>query len=163
MAKPEGVLDALGRIVCCLGRLVRVVQFVPRDELIAPALEGATERAHFNRRGPVISVFRDGVPVTWNSFEAAWETARTRAGRPDVRLHVLRHKGLTYAAAAGATTAELIHRAGHASAAAVLRYQHAIRDRNRALADAPEVILLSWGSPRGGKRSVLSEVDVDQG
>jgi hypothetical protein len=39
-------------------------------------------------------------------------------------------------AATGATTAELMRRAGHASTAAALRYQHATEDRDRALADA---------------------------
>lgn len=38
--------------------------------------------------------------------------------------------------ATGATTAELMHRAGHASPRAVLRYQHATEDRDRVLADA---------------------------
>ena|ERR1039458_6089993 len=48
----------------------------------------------------------------------------------------LRHTGLTLAAATGATTAELMHRAGHASASASLRYQHATRDRDQVLANA---------------------------
>jgi hypothetical protein len=43
---------------------------------------------------------------------------------------------LTWAAATGATTAELMYRAGHASPAAALRYRHATKDRDRALADA---------------------------
>lgn len=38
--------------------------------------------------------------------------------------------------AIGATIAELMRRAGHASTAAALRYQHATEDRDRALADA---------------------------
>jgi hypothetical protein len=42
------------------------------------------------------------------------------------------------AAATGATTVELMHRAGHASAAAAMRYQHAIKERDRVLADALE-------------------------
>ena len=52
-----------------------------------------------------------------------------------------RHTGLTLAAATGATTAELMHRAGHASADAALRYQHATRDRDRILAEALEKIV----------------------
>jgi hypothetical protein len=40
------------------------------------------------------------------------------------------------AAAVGATTAELMHRGGHASPAAALRYQHASRARDQAIAQA---------------------------
>ena len=50
-------------------------------------------------------------------------------------LHDLRHTGLTLAAATGATTAELMHRAGLSSTPAALRYQHATQDRDRVLAD----------------------------
>jgi hypothetical protein len=48
----------------------------------------------------------------------------------------LRHAGLTWTAATGATIAELMHRAGHASPIAALRYQHATVERDRILADA---------------------------
>jgi len=57
-------------------------------------------------------------------------------GRPDLHLHDLRHTGLTWSATLGATTAELMHRGGHDSPVAALRYQHATQDRDRALADA---------------------------
>jgi hypothetical protein len=36
---------------------------------------------------------------------------------------------------------ELMHRAGHATAPAALRYQHATRDRDRGLSEALEVII----------------------
>ncbi|MGH9047936.1 MAG: tyrosine-type recombinase/integrase [Acidimicrobiales bacterium] len=65
-----------------------------------------------------------------------FKTARAKIARSDLRLHDLRHSGLTWSAAAGATTAELMHRAGHASPVAALRYQHATEDRDRVLADA---------------------------
>jgi integrase len=64
-----------------------------------------------------------------------------RVGRPDLHLHDLRHTGLTFAAATGATTAELMRRAGHASTEAALRYQHATRDRDRVLAKALEDLM----------------------
>lgn len=65
-----------------------------------------------------------------------WRKARVKAGRTDLRFHDLRHTGLTWSAGTGATVAELMHRAGHASPAAALRYQHATKERDRALADA---------------------------
>jgi integrase len=82
-------------------------------------------------------LFPDGQePNGVMSLERAWRKARTTIGRPDLHLHDRRHSGLTWSAATGATTAELMHRAGHASAVAALRYQHATADRDRAIADA---------------------------
>ena len=69
-------------------------------------------------------------------MEKAWSEARLAIGRPDLHLHDLRHSGLTWAAATGASTKELMARGGHASPAAALRYQHATRDRDTALAAA---------------------------
>jgi len=77
-----------------------------------------------------------GTPLTATSLQRAWSKARSSIGRPDLHLHDLRHTGLTLAAATGATTAELMHRAGHASASAALRYQHATKYRDYALANA---------------------------
>lgn len=81
-------------------------------------------------------VSQKGGPVTPQVLAQAWSKARLSVGRLDLHLHDLRHSGLTWSAATGATTAELMHRAGHASAAAALRYQHATEDRDRVLADA---------------------------
>jgi integrase len=69
-------------------------------------------------------------------LSASWSKAREKVGRPDLHLHDLRHSGLTWAAATGATVAELMRRGGHASPVAALRYQHATEDRDQALADA---------------------------
>ncbi|HVC26068.1 MAG TPA: tyrosine-type recombinase/integrase [Acidimicrobiales bacterium] len=74
--------------------------------------------------------------ATPQALDAAWRTARRAVGRPELRLHDLRHSGLTWSAATGATIAELMHRAGHASPVAALRYQHATEDRDQALAAA---------------------------
>ena len=77
-----------------------------------------------------------GVPLTANVLQVAWQNARASVGRDDLRLHDLRHTGLTLAAAAGATTVELMHRAGHSSSVAAMRYQHATKERDRVLAKA---------------------------
>ncbi|WP_404348418.1 tyrosine-type recombinase/integrase [Phycicoccus jejuensis] len=61
--------------------------------------------------------------------------ARRLAGREDLRFHDLRHTGLTNAATVGATLAELMQLAGHSTASAALRYQHASRDRLQDLAE----------------------------
>lgn len=78
----------------------------------------------------------NGHPITRNELQRAWVRARASVGRCDLHLQDLRHTGLTFAAATGATTAELMHRAGHSSAAAALRYQHATRERDAVLATA---------------------------
>lgn len=96
---------------------------------------------HLDRFAPLdqeafIVTSRNGTPVTAAALQRAWTKARDRVGRPDLHLHDLRHTGLTLAAATGATTAELMHRAGHASPDAALRYQHATRDRDQVIAKA---------------------------
>ncbi len=69
-------------------------------------------------------------------LRTAFENARKKIGRPDLTLHDLRHSGLTWASATGASVAELMVRAGHKSPLAAMRYQHATEDRDRVLADA---------------------------
>ncbi len=60
--------------------------------------------------------------------------ARVKAGLPDAHFHDLRHAGLTLSGQAGATLAEVMRRAGHSSAAAALRYQHAADKRDTEIA-----------------------------
>jgi len=73
---------------------------------------------------PLIAVISDHLrKFTGRSPEALVfdERARMSIGRSDLRLHDLRHTGLTLATVTGATTAELMHRAGHTSTPAALR------------------------------------------
>ncbi len=77
-----------------------------------------------------------GTAISPRNFQRYWDKARDAIGRPDLHLHDLRRTGLTWAAATGASVAELMRRGGHANARAALRYQHATADRDRALAEA---------------------------
>ena len=61
-------------------------------------------------------------------------------GRTDLHLHDLRHSGLTWAAASGASVADLMRRGGHANPQAALRYQHATEDVDKAIAEALSVL-----------------------
>jgi len=79
---------------------------------------------------------RNGAPMRPRTLAGAFRKARTACNLPEVRFHDLRHFALTMAATTGASTAELMRRAGHRSAAAALRYQHATEDRDRAIAEA---------------------------
>jgi integrase len=71
-----------------------------------------------------------------SSLYRRFYTARTSAGRSDLRFHDLRHSGATLAAATGATLAELMARLGHSTPAAALRYQHAAQGADKRIAVA---------------------------
>ncbi len=75
-----------------------------------------------------------GAALRRANWAPLWNTARVAVGRPDLRLHDLRHYASTLAAATGASTRELMARLGHASPAAALRYQHATAERDHILA-----------------------------
>lgn len=59
-----------------------------------------------------------------SAIKRPWKAARAAAGRPDMPFHALRHYGLSKYAAAGATTRELLDRAGHTDIRVAMRYQH---------------------------------------
>jgi hypothetical protein len=79
-------------------------------------------------------------PLTPRSVDRVWERARWAIRRPDLRLQDLRHSGQTWASATGATTAGLMHRAGHKQPVAALGYQHASKERDRAIAQRLSVL-----------------------
>jgi len=89
---------------------------VARDGLLFPAAHGGN--------------------LNSSTLQKPYWRARALAGRPDLRFHDLRHTGAVLAAATGATLAELMARLGHSSAGAAMRYQHAARDRDHAIAEA---------------------------
>jgi integrase len=73
-------------------------------------------------------------PLRRAVLQRAWDEARAKVGMEHLHFHDLRHTGNTLAAATGASTRELMARMGHASAEAALRYQHATRERDDAIA-----------------------------
>jgi integrase len=87
-------------------------------------------------------------------LQDAWAKARVEVGLPNLHLHDLRHLAATLAAGTGASTKELMHRIGHASQQAALRYQHATQERDRALADALDELIAGdgWSRPQRGPR-----------
>lgn len=77
----------------------------------------------------------DGVShLPESSLYKVFRPAREAAGRPDLRVHDLRHGAAVMAAQSGATLAELMNRLGHSTPAAAMRYQHASSDRDQAIA-----------------------------
>jgi integrase len=114
---------------------------------ILPVLE--EHLAHFVAPEPDAWILQAvaGGPMVPSTLNRVWQRARKTVGRPDLFLHDLRHSGLTWAAASGASVAELMRRGGHANPRAALRYQHATEDRDRAIADALAGLALSPVAP----------------
>lgn len=85
---------------------------------------------------PSASLFTrpDGFELRAHHVHYAWKFARLEAELPNAHFHDLRHAGLTLSAQSGATLAEVMRRAGHSSAAATMRYQHAAHERDAEIA-----------------------------
>jgi integrase len=93
----------------------------------------------FAAPGPDGLVFRSGRGTHLqrsNFSRLVWRPAVQQLGLDGLRFHDLRHTAAALAAAAGATTKELMERMGHTSPAVALRYQHVMADRQAAIAAA---------------------------
>jgi integrase len=132
---------------------------VPADVL--PALQ-----VHLDRLagpGPQACLFasESGGPMVLTTLSRLWQSARREIGRPDLFLHDLRHSGLRWAAASGASVVELMRRVGYANPGAALRYQPATEDRGRTIADAlsglASVHALPADSPPGARRTDVAQ------
>jgi len=77
----------------------------------------------------------EGCPLRRGKFRHRWGAACRKVGVEGLRFHDLRGSGATWAAHAGATVRELMDRLGHSTPEIALRYQHATRERDRAIAD----------------------------
>lgn len=111
-----------------------------RDVAVPPHV-AAMLRDHMKLRtgrGPESFVFTTtrGLRLSTTAFTKAVKKGVGEVGKPDMRVHDLRHVGATWAAVAGATTKELMARIGHATPAMAMRYQIAAADRDAAIAAA---------------------------
>jgi integrase len=77
----------------------------------------------------------DGGHMHGDIYRTHWEKARAAIGKPNLRVHDLRHVGAVLAAQSGATTAELMHRLGHTTPQMALRYQHVAEGRDAEIAE----------------------------
>jgi integrase len=85
---------------------------------------------------------RGGIPRRRN-FNRIWKKALTDAKvTEDLHLHDLRHTGSTLSASSGASLRELMARIGHSSTRAAMIYQHATRDRDHAIAEALDALIV---------------------
>ncbi|GAA2223089.1 site-specific integrase [Promicromonospora sukumoe] len=104
-------------------------------EDLVPILAAHIDRfAQSGRDGLVFPGQKGGV-LPEGTWRDNWIRARNKAGLPGVKTHDLRHTSLTLAARAGATTAELMYRAGHSEPRVAMDYQHAAAERDRMIAE----------------------------
>lgn len=125
-----------GTLIVCPPKSAAGVRTLTLPSFLVSEIE--THLAKFAAPGPTGRVFpgEKGGPLRKLTVNSHWQKARTAAGLGDgFRFHDLRHTANTLTAAAGASTAELMARMGHSSHQAALRYQHATRDRDAALAE----------------------------
>ncbi|MCV7381650.1 site-specific integrase [Mycobacterium alsense] len=77
----------------------------------------------------------EGRHMHGDNYRTPWEKARAAIGKPNLRVHDLRHVGAVLAAQSGATTAELMHRLGHTTPQMALKYQHVAEGRDAEIAE----------------------------
>ncbi|MBK8445418.1 MAG: site-specific integrase [Micropruina sp.] len=82
-----------------------------------------------------------GRPMSGEALRAAAKKGAEAVGRPELKVHSLRHSNATYYAQAGATTPEMMARFGWSSPAMVTRYSHATRDRARELVNKLDALM----------------------
>ena len=87
-----------------------------------------------------------GGPLRDGVWHQEWDRARQQIGLPELHFHDLRHVAATLTAATGAGVKEIMHRLGHASSEAALRYQHATPARDRAIAEAISRLIRAAGA-----------------
>jgi integrase len=105
------------------------------DDLVFPGVKGSFLRPHV--------------------FQKHWNKARVAVGLPALHFHDLRHVAGTLAATTGAGTKELMHRLGHVSPQAALRYQHATAERDASIADAiDELVRAARSAPNARLRAI---------
>ncbi|SRR5689334_165033 len=94
--------------------------------------------ARYTGSGPEAFVFTTtrGRRLSQTAFTKSVKNGFASVGKPDMRIHDLRHVGATLAAQAGATTKELMARLGHTTPSMAMRYQIAAQERDAKIAEA---------------------------
>lgn len=134
-----------------------------RDVPVPPELVPAI-RAHldeFVAPGADALLFPNsmGTSLDPKSFWETFNRARHIAGRPDLKLHDLRHTAGTTAMQLGATMAEVMAFLGHSTPSAAMRYQHATKERSRLIAQRMGALVAASATPAidGGELRVTAQ------
>lgn len=114
------------------------IRSITVPDTLVPVIEEHLRR--FADIGPDALVFPSrndpAVHMPERTLQLAIARSAERAGLPETTPHDLRHTGLTLAARAGATTADLQARAGHTTPNMAMRYQHTTIEAQRRIAQA---------------------------
>jgi integrase len=108
---------------------------------LVPELAAHLDRYVQQTDDGLVFVGAKGARLRRSNWSVLWRKATETVGVAGLRLHDLRHTCNTLTAATGASTRELMHRMGHASPRAALRYQHATRERDVVIATALDQII----------------------
>ncbi|MFD4957398.1 tyrosine-type recombinase/integrase [Microbacterium sp. NPDC058389] len=98
--------------------------------------------------------------LTRNAAQQAWAKAAKGLGLSQFHLHDVRHAGLTTAAQAGATTRELMARAGHRTTAAAMVYQHVAQERSHLLAERMDALSMGTNQEASGTYRAREAIDA---
>ncbi|MEV6210617.1 site-specific integrase [Kitasatospora sp. NPDC051914] len=98
--------------------------------------DGAAGRVFVGPRGGLLrrSNFHNVWTTALADSEVDWSRALGETEADSIRFHDLRHTGNNLAADTGASTRELMHRMGHSTMDAALRYQHMRGERDLLIA-----------------------------
>ena len=92
-------------------------------------------------REGLVFVMPEGTALRRENFrKRVWLPACEAANVEGLRFHDLRHTNATLAAASGAPLRAIMHRLGHHSAAAALRYQHQLAGQDASIAEYLEQV-----------------------
>jgi len=171
------VTEVAGRFIVGPPKTSAGLRTVPLPVVVlTPLVEHLDRHAQPGPDGLLFSTATGGYLQRGNFSRLVWRPAVVRAGLEGLRFHDLRHTAATLAAAAGATTRELMERLGHSTPAMALRYQHVMADRQTALTAALDGLVRQAlqqqrtreGTPRARKleqttrRSPLQAADQHQ-
>jgi site-specific recombinase XerD len=108
-----------------------------RDQSASQGEVGHAIRAEWAQR-PIFANPKTGLPYV--SFFYSWDTARKRAGLPELRVHDLRHSFASFLVNAGRSLYEVQELLGHADIRTTSRYAHLSRERLFAAVEAVPVL-----------------------
>ena len=133
------------------GKSTASMNTAPLPASVATILTGHMETYTGQRRDALIFTSTVGTPLSQSTFSEQWCKAREMAGRPDLRVHDLRHTFAMLNVTAGKADTRTVQRLlRQSSPAAALRYQHAAAsalEQSASVLDAL-VPVVEVGKPR---------------
>lgn len=130
----RGVVRMTGEVIVGTPKTRAGVRDVAIPPHLLPAVQSHLTRHARGGRDGLLFPSTSGANLSPHTFYRHFERACAAAGRPDLRVHDLRHTGAVLAAQTGATIAELMSRLGHSTPQAAMRYQHAAAERDQLIA-----------------------------